>query len=117
MTRKLKYRPRKLILKGKYYCPIVPELGHYENEGLWGYDKLVHVDHCHYRLVQCLFKTEQERDAAYQQDVDNITNLGVAVLKRRGRWDEEECDELELVCTKPTRAFKVVEKGTRLISL
>ena len=42
MTRKLKYRPRKVIMKGKYYCPVVPELGHYENEGLWGYDKLVH---------------------------------------------------------------------------
>lgn len=115
MTRKLKYRPRKVIMKGKYYCPVVPELGHYENEGLWGYDKLVHKEHCHYTLVRCLFKTEAERDAAYNQDVQNITNLGIAILKRRGRWDEEICDELELECLKPTKAFKIVEGATRLI--
>lgn len=114
--RKLKYRPRKVILKGRYHCPIVPELGHYENEGLWGYDKLVHVDKNRYQIVQCLFRTEEERDAAYTQEYENVMRLGKQMLRRRSCFCEEELDELEMECASVAHAHKVIEgKIVRLI--
>lgn len=109
---KLKYRPRKMILKGKYYCPIVPEYGHYENEGLWGYDKLVYVDRNRYKTVKCLFKTEEERDEAYKKDYNSLRELGKLMLKRKGRYYKEEIDNLEIECCETKDAFKVIEGRT-----
>ena len=115
MRRKLKYRPRKVILKGIYYCPVVPELGHYDNEGLWGYDKLVHVERSIYKVVQCLFKTEEERDAAYKKEYCDIRNLGELMLKRRKGYHENELDDLEQQCLKTEGAYKIIEgKNIRL---
>lgn len=113
---KRKYRPRKVILKGVYHCPIVPELGHYENEGLWGYDKLVHIDKNCYRIIHCLFKTKEERDKAYDNEIKNLMKLGKAMLKRRGFFDEDEIDDLELASASTSHAHKVVDgKTVRLI--
>jgi hypothetical protein len=116
MTRRLTYRPRKVILKGTYYCPIVPELGHYENEGMWGYDKLIHIEKCRYKIVSCLFNTEKERDDAYQTEINNLMKLGKAMLKRRTCCIEEELDDLEMISASSAHAHKVVEgKTIRLI--
>ena len=107
--RRLRYRPRKVILKGMYYCPIVPELGHYDNEGMWGYDKLVHVDKNKYQIVSCLFATEEERDAAYAKEYGALENLGKAILRRKTYFCAEEIEELELECVDTKGATKVIE--------
>ncbi len=113
---KRKYRPRKVILKGVYYCPVVPELGHYENEGLWGYDKLVHIERNCYQIVHCLFKTKEERDEAYDNEVKNLMALGKAMLKRRTYFNENELDDLEIASASTSHAYKVVDgKTVRLI--
>lgn len=112
----LTYRPRKVILKGCYYCPVVPELGHYENEGLWGYDKLVHIEKNKYQIVHCLFKTEADRDSAYETEVNNLMSLGKTMLKRRTCFVENELDDLEMASASTAHAYKVVEgKTIRLI--
>lgn len=102
-------RPRKTILKGVYYCPIVPELGHYENEGLWGYDKLVNIEKNKYRHYQYLFKTKEERDEAYNQEIKDIYALGDAMLVRRKQYIEDELDDLEKTSADTHGAYRVVE--------
>lgn len=114
--RKLKYRPRKVILKGRYYCPVIPSLGHYENEGMWGYDKLVHVEKNKYQIIQCLFNTEEERDEAYSKEYEKIMRLGKQILRRRSCFCEEVIDELEMECVSITDGVKIIEgKTVRLI--
>lgn len=112
------YRPRKVILKGKYYCPVVPELGHYPNEGMWGYDKLIHIGPYRYKCVQCLFKTEQERDAAYEKDEQNLFALGSKLLSKRtvsASQYEKEIQELEIRCEDTSLAHKITEGMVRVI--
>lgn len=109
MRARLSYRPRKVILKGTYYCPIVPELGHYENEGMWGYDKLIHIEKNKYQIVHCLFNTEEARDIAYEEEYRTLMALGKNMLRRRTVFCEEELDELEVASASTARAHKVIE--------
>lgn len=111
-----KYRPRKVILKGRYYRPIVPELGHYENEGTWGYDKLIHIEKNKYKVVSCLFDSEQKRDEAYDEEVKRIMDFGKILLTKRTSVNKKELDDLELELVDSSPADKVIEgKVIRLI--
>lgn len=82
---------RKVILKGKYCCPIVPELGHYKNEGLYGYDKLVWAVN-HYETHQMLFKDEETRDASFDNEKRFISKEAerILALYEKGNTETEE---------------------------
>lgn len=114
--RHVQYRPRKVILKGRYYHPIVPELGHYENEGTWGYDKLIHIEKNKYKVVSCLFDSEQKRDDAYNEEMKKIMDFGKLLLTKRTTVNKKEFDDLELELVDSSPADKVIEgKVIRLI--
>lgn len=71
-------------LKGRYYCPVVPELGHYKNEGKYGYDKII-VTPTGSEFVQCIFDTEKERDVAYRKERQVLCKIAEEILQRKGQ--------------------------------
>lgn len=75
------YIIKTMSLLGKYYCPIVPELGHYPNEGKWAYEKIILDDNKKSVLLKCYFDTEEERDEAYKKDFMKMHNFAKEVLE------------------------------------
>ena len=71
-------------LKGCYYCPVVPELGHYKNEGKYGYDKVI-VSPAGKEFVQCVFDTKEERDSAYRKERQVLCRLAEEILQGKGQ--------------------------------